>query len=126
MQTNEIVEKETISPSKSAQLSVQQKLDYCSEWEKSGLSKIQFCRMHNISLSAFKYWRTHIYTKRKKQNQSSSWAPVVAKSQAIMKKECALQLEFEWPNKVVLRVSLSSDHAVQFIQELSHAIAVVR
>jgi hypothetical protein len=116
----------TATQSKTAQLKLsrEQKLKYCEQWEKSGLSKANFCSAQNISIYAFRYWYYYIYSKEKKK--PSQWAPVVTESQCTSQPERMLQIEIVYPNQVMLRVTLSASHAMEFIQELSNAIAIIR
>lgn len=123
---------EDIAPFDGRRVSVEQKWAYCTAWEKSGLTQAQFCKEKNISIELFKYW--HRLYKKAKQSKSSPWVPVVTKPAVplpIAPPEAVLpppllQLELAFPNQLVVRVGLPASQAVPFLQEVAHAIAVVR
>jgi len=111
------------------ELSTQQKLDYCLQWENSGMRKAEFCKMHGFSVSRFYYWYHHIYLKSKsnRTSQEGNWTPVMPeRKEEFSTLMGAEQVEVILPNQVILRLSLPSSRVVSFIEELSHAAAIIR
>jgi hypothetical protein len=110
------------------ELTTQQKLDYCLQWESSGMRKAEFCKRHGFSVSRFYYWYHHMYLKSKNQGkgQEGQWSPVVSDSKGFSTREGSEQIEVILPNQVILRLLLPSSRVVSFIEELSHAAAIIR
>lgn len=110
------------------ELTTEQKLDYCLQWENSGMLKADFCKKHGFSASRFYYWYHHMYLKSKNQgkDQESQWSPVACNRKAFSTLERSEQIEVMLPNQVILRLLVPSSRVVSLIEELSHATAIIR
>lgn len=129
MQEDTRIDKKQMPSLKTAQFTMEQKLNYCAEWEKSGLSKASFCRLKNISAVSFKYWYYRFYFGRDKVSKEeplSQWSPVLTKGAEQNSVNPMLEFELVLSDKVTVRTRLLRSDVVGFIQELSHAITVIR
>ena len=101
----------------------QEKRSYCIAWEKSGLSKRVFSKMEGFPPSTFYSW----YSLFKKQRlDAPSFSPVVVKSSPSIERQDMIQFEMHLPNQAQLFITMREHGLVSFIQELCHAVTVIR
>jgi hypothetical protein len=101
----------------------QEKRSYCIAWEKSGVSKRVFCKAEGFAPSTFFAW----YSLFKKQRlEEPSFSPVVVKSSISIKRQDMIQFEMRLPNQAQLFITMREHGLVSFIQELCHAVTVIR
>jgi hypothetical protein len=100
--------------------SIEERITLLKEWEHSGVSIEEFCSARNISKSSFYQWHRQLSL----ENSRSNWAPL----QAVQPTRAldTVTIEFPLPNQKVASIKLSKSHAVDFFQELYHAITVIR
>lgn len=94
------------------------------EWKGSGKSKAQFCKEQKLCLSAFYNWQNHLSPSNKRSNLS----PIKVIPQEIAE-ELRLeqtQVEIIMPTNIIVRVKLPAKNLVNFIQEISYAITIIR
>jgi len=104
-------------------LSEQEKRDYCKQWESSGMSKSRFCKAHGLSVSEFYYW-CKLFRPKTVIDDGNAFSPVIAKA-ASAQPEVA-QLEMKLPNETRLLITLPERQLISFIQELYHAVTIIR
>lgn len=104
--------------------SFQEKHNHCIAWEKSGQSRIAFCRANGLAPSTFHGW----YNQYKKDLVSEKlFSPMVAASPACVKKEKhSVECEIRFPNETQLFLSLQENTLVSIIQGICHAAAAIR
>ena len=101
----------------------QEKRSYCIAWEKSGVSKRVFCKSEGFAPSTFFSW----YALFKKQHlDEPSFSPVVVKSSISIERQDMIQFEMRLPNQAQLFITMREHGLVSFIQELCHAVTVIR
>ena len=101
----------------------QEKRSYCIAWEKSGLSKRVYSKMEGFPPSTFYSW----YSLFKKQRlDEPSFSPVVVKSSPNIERQDMIQFEMHLPNQAQLFITMREHGLVSFIQELCHAVTVIR
>jgi len=107
-------------------LSEQEKRDYYSAWENSGMNKRRFCKENDLSIDEFYYW--HKLFKPKPQPKSPTFSPVVAKkaSAPTKQQQDVTQVELRLPNQAQLFITLPEHQLVSFIQELCNAVTIIR
>ena len=108
---------------------LKQRTDYCLAWEKSGLSKVEFCKNNKLSSTRFYYWYNEYQKKKNKQN--NMWLPVLPIKPAIPATQPLpvtenITIEMLLPNQTQLKLVVAESKAVQMIQEICHAITTVR
>ena len=101
----------------------QDKRSYCIAWEKSGMNKNAFCKAQGLPPSAFYWWYSQF---KKHRLDESSFSPVVVKSSLSVEREDRIQFEMRLPNHVQLFITMREHGLISFIQELCHAVTVVR
>ena len=103
----------------------QDKRSYCIAWEKSGMNKSVFCKTQGLPPSAFYWWYGQF---KKNRLNESSLSPVVVKSSPSSSRELheTIQFEMRLPNHAQLFITMREHGLVSFIQELCHAVTVVR
>jgi len=109
--------------------SEQEKRDYYSAWENSGMNKRRFCKEHELSIDEFSYW--HKVFKPKPQPKSLQFSPVVAKTASAQpaptkQQQDVTQIELRLPNQAQLFITLREHQLVSFIQELCNAVTIIR
>jgi len=110
-------------PTSRQKLSEQEKRDYYRQWESSGMSKSKFCKAHRLSASEFYYW-CKLFKPKTVIDDANAFSPVVAKT-APLQTEVA-QLEMKLPNETRLFITLPERQLISFIQELCHAVTIIR
>jgi len=107
---------------KKRNFSIEEKRNYCKEWEESGMTQAAFCKVSGISKSALYQWNKNF----KKEDSGFGFSPLVLEKQPSIKQTDAIQLSISLPNQMQLGISMSEDRLVSFIQEIYYATAVVR
>ena len=109
------------------QFSIETKKDFCIKWRASGLGKREFCRIHNISVTTFYKWCQKFLACINTENESSCWAPVIPIQERLPREESGeTVIELSLPNQMTIRIKVSMFRVVSLVQELSHAITVIR
>jgi hypothetical protein len=110
------------SCSQKRNFSIEEKRNYCKEWEGSGMTQTAFCKVSGISKSALYQWNKSF----KKEDNEHGFSPLVLEKRPPIKQADLIQLSISLPNQMQLSISMSEDHLVSFIQEIYYATAVVR
>lgn len=107
--------------------SVVEKTQYYMQWKQSGISKPKFCRLNNLSRSAFYRWISEF----EQAMQTGGFSPLMVEepehpsqlpSQAI-----PIPVQIDWAeHRMRLSFTLPEARLVPFIQEIVHATAIVR
>lgn len=116
-------EESAVSGATERTFSNQDKRSYCIAWEKSGMNKHAFCKTQGLPPSVF-YWRYRQF--KKHRLDESSFSPVVVKSSASIELQDGIQFEMRLPNHVQLFITMREHGLISFIQELCHAVTVIR
>ena len=111
------------NPAVKIQLSEQEKRDYHKAWQKSGMSKTEFCKEHGLKVNELYYWDKRF---KEKPTELKQFAPVRLKQSQPDDQQNIAQLEIRLPNHTQLLVSLRENQLVTFIQELCNAVTIVR
>jgi hypothetical protein len=105
-------------------MSLQDKRDYCIAWEKSGKSRLVFCRANGIPPSTFQGWYVQYKTER---SSEQFFSPIVSAPQVpVMKESHDVQCEIRFPNETQLFISLNESALVSIIQGICHAATAIR
>ena len=105
-------------------LSLEEKQGYCESFERSGLSKAEFCRAQNIKVTDFYYW----YKQFRKQTSKAdnSFLPLMVKPTDSLMDKPTVQLEIKLANQIQVVLSMGEAGVIPFIQELSCAVTTIR
>lgn len=97
--------------------------NFCCEWEASSLSKTKFCKMRGIPIGVFYAW----YRRYKNRTEAkATFAPVTLSSAPLIERENKMQIEIRLQNHAQLFINMRESRLIPFIQELCHAITVIR
>lgn len=119
------IDKAVTTPRIKRKFSLEAQKEFCHKWKESGLEKREFCKRHNIGASAFYNWCKKILPAINNQ-EGSNWSPVIsAQRKPALEEEQAL-IELSLPNHIVARVKIATSKVASFIQELCHAVAIIR
>jgi transposase len=123
----EINKTQIVTPRSKNKVSIEAQKELLIKWKASGLSKREFCKMHNIRISTFYGWCKKILPKSNFHKEPSRWSPVITTKRKLLpgEQEQAI-IELSLPNHIVARVKVSSHKVVSFIQEICHAAAIIR
>lgn len=105
----------------------EEKLALCEEWKRSGITAEQFCKTKGISKSTLYKWQhrrqasSSSQTNEKRQN----WL-LINPPESTESPEERVSIELTLPNQAIARIQISRMEAINFFQELYHAIATVR
>lgn len=106
------------------EISLQDRRNYCIAWEKSGKSRIAFCKAHGIPPSTFQGWY-HQY--RTEISSEMLFSPMVPEPPApVIKESHGVQCEIRFPNETQLFISLQESALVSIIQGICHAATALR
>ena len=106
------------------EMSLQDRHNYCVAWEKSGKSRIAFCRAHGIAPSTFQGWY-HQY--KIERSSEMLFSPMVSESPVpVIKESHDVQCEIRFPNETQLFISLQESALVSIIQGICHAATAIR
>lgn len=105
------------------------KTAYCEDWRKSGLTQGEYCRSHGLSTASLRRW---CLERESKERMFDGFSPVMVKeaeedtvySKTSLPEKIALKLILR--NGACLVIPMKEDNLITFIQELSHAITVIR
>ena len=86
-----------------------------SEWEQSGMSQTDFCRLHKIPKSTFYYWQKKY--KEQKEGTLNPFIPVKIKDDT-MPYQQASGMTISYPNGV--RITLGGQANILYVRELNH------
>lgn len=116
------------APSKIAKsYRAEEKLALCGEWKRSGMTAEQFCKTKGISKSVLYKWQHRRKSSQPSQMnaKSENWV-LVRPPEGSESPEKRVSIELTLPNQSIARIKISRVEAVNFFQELYHAIATVR
>lgn len=106
------------------EMSIQEKRNYCIAWEKSGKSRLAFCKANGISSSTFHGWYTQY---QRELSREGLFTPMVAEPPApVIKESHGVQCEIRFPNEMQLFISLQESALVSIIQGICHAATALR
>lgn len=103
-------------------LSLEEKRNYCVTLEKSGMSKVAFCKANGISKSALYHWRKTF----KQDPKDFGFSPLVLEKEPPAKQADIIELTMGLSHQLQLRIAMPAHRLVQFIQELGYATAIIR
>jgi transposase-like protein len=102
----------------------QDRHNYCVAWEKSGKSRVAFCKAHGIPPSTFQGWYHQYRTER---SSEMLFSPMVSEAPVPVRKEShEVQCEIRFPNETQLFISLQESALVSIIQGICHAATALR
>lgn len=104
--------------------SAEEKQKLCQEWQQSGLSMEQFCKLKNISKTALYQWRKAQYITPASPNEN--WIPLIPQPCNETKVPASVAMELCLPNQWQARIILPRLEMIKFVQELAHATTVIR
>lgn len=107
---------------KKIKFTAEERRNYYMAWKESGMSHIAFCKAKGISKSVLYKW----IKKFKKENNGRSFAPLILKKPLLSEQTDVIQLNMNFPNQIKLSIAMPEQRLVSFIQELSHATAIIR
>jgi hypothetical protein len=118
--------KEEIEAKKS-QISESQWLEYYRSWQKTRLSKTEYCRRHNLKTDNFYSWCYRLKKKEERDApyESNAFIPIVAKEPPVESNDKIIA-EMLLPNDIRLKMSLQPKMLLKLIQELGDAATVIR
>jgi hypothetical protein len=108
------------------EMRLQDRRDYCIAWEKSGKSRLAFCRANGISPSTFQGWYHQYKTER---SSEMLFSPMVSEPPVPLikdKESFSVQCEIRFPNETQLFISLQESALVSIIQGICHAATALR
>jgi transposase len=106
------------------EMSLERRRNYCIAWEKSGKSRLSFCKANGISPSTFQGWYHQYRTER---SSEMLFSPMALKPPApVIKESHTVQCEIRFPNETQLFISLQESALVSIIQGICHAAAAIR
>jgi transposase-like protein len=121
--------KEIAKSRKTRTYTEQERKTLCEEWRKSELNRNAFCKKHGVPESTFYTWHSRYFPsltkKRAKIAGSTSFMPLIPVVKEQLTDNKAI-IEITLPNRTVLNVNLTLSQLSQFIQEVSHAAAIIR
>lgn len=102
----------------------EEKKKFYELWKTSGMKIGEFCEHYNLTKSVFYSWRQH-FDERMTAKASSLFSPVLSgfSKQAT---EGELKVVMMLPNDFKLNFMLQRGQLEPFIQELMHAVTVIR
>lgn len=105
-------------------ISEQEKRDYYKAWEGSGMHKSRFCKERGLSVDEFYRWKKLF--RIKPSIEPKQFSPVIVKRAPLQLQPNMTQLELQLPNQAKLSIALRENQLVSFIQELCHAVTIIR
>ena len=110
---------------RSTKFTDEEKRSYCLKWKRSGQSKAAFCQSVGISKSAFYSWCYQFQQDLSEPPSNTLFSPITLNASATLE-EALIQLEICLPNQTKILISMQKLSLIPFIQELGHAITIVR
>jgi hypothetical protein len=105
-------------------ISHDEKIAWCNRWKASNLSMPEFCKMHPISKSSLYGWNRRFFSSNEVK-EAPAFIPVLPIAKAQNEQE-VVSIELTLANGATAKLSVSLGVTVHLIQELSHAVAVIR
>ncbi len=104
-----------------------EKLALCEEWKRSGMTAEQFCKTKGISKSVLYKWQHRHQANLPSQtnDKRKNWV-LINQPESIESSEERVSIELTLPNQSIARIKTSRIEAINFFQELYHAITTVR
>ena len=102
-------------------LGVEEKRNYCIAWKKSGMNQLDFCKANGISKSALYKWNKEV----EKENKGIDFSPIALKDKLHKKETGVIQLNIEYPNHIMLSISIPEYRLLSFIQEIGYATTTI-
>lgn len=97
----------------------------CKEWKASGMKRKQFCETKGILLTTFYSWGKQLWPAKKKR-EVANILPAVAKGDTPSTLGQLTCVEVCLSNRAVVRLTLTTNKVIPFIEELSHAVTIIR
>jgi len=116
---------------KKRNFSLNEKRNYCLEFERSKMNQIDFCKMQGISKSALYNW-IKLFKKNKGKNQANNnqgdlvFSPLVLEKIPSEKQTDITQLTLIFQNQMQLSINMPEHRLVSFLLELGYATTIVR
>jgi len=111
-------------PRRSRYFTDEEKRNYYLAWERSGQSKVEFCDSIGLSRSTFYQWCNKFEAEQ--TSETPTFSPVTVKTAPPQEVEPPVKLEICLSNQTTVCLSMQKTSLISFIQELSHATAIVR
>ncbi len=93
------------------------------KWKTSGLGKSEFCKAHKLSVSTFCGWGTQLGASMADPNWIAV-KPAEEGSRGVNSE--GLQICIRVSSEILLEMNLSVSSAVELIESLTHATAIIR
>ncbi|MFA6038520.1 MAG: hypothetical protein WC748_10420 [Legionellales bacterium] len=109
-------------------LSWESKVALCHEWKKSGGTKSEFCRKHDLTISAFYSWCDKLWPKDRKIKSKLTPVRIIELDSIKNHQQMhdgQINLKLLLPN-ATMHMTLPMTSAITFIKELCDAVAVIR
>ena len=107
---------------KSKRLTAEEWESHCHAWEKTSLSKAEYCRNHELAKDSF-YYRCQRIAKSKPSRTTSDFVPIVQKGSGSTEK---ITVTVKFPNLVCLTIMISENKLLDLIKALGNATSIVR
>lgn len=107
-------------------LSAKQWRMHCHDWQKTSVSKAEYCRQHGLEVTQFYYWHQQLLRELHK-NTTANFIPVVTANDAVVTEQIRVELYFS--DRMHLRIELGTGRLLSFIKELKElgdATAIIR
>lgn len=88
------------------------------------MHKSKFCKTHGLIVDEFYRWSKLF--RKKPPAEAKQFSPVIVKSTHPHLQQNMTQLELQLPNQAKLFIALRENQLVSFIQELCHAVTIIR
>jgi transposase-like protein len=120
------IAKDLIVPKKRnrREFSLEEKQKLFEQWKVSGLNKNQFCKQHDLVLSAFSKWCRQFMIPKANDKLKNYWTPVLLKANEATKEE--VTVEVAMPNQMTMRFRIKLSSLNGLLKELYHAPPIVR
>lgn len=103
--------------------SQEEKNNFCTAWEQSGVSQIDFCKAHGVSRSAFCQWLKEF----KKESKALDFSPLIIEEKTAAASTELMSLNIGFANhSLQLSLVIPEHRLVSFILEIGYAITIVR
>ena len=107
-------------------LSWEEKAELCKRWKESGIKKRVFCKQHGLALATFCGWCNQVWPRINKLS-NSQLAPVrIVNNSNKTEENDQIELELSLPNQTMARMRLPLSSIGRVIQELCHAVTIIR
>jgi hypothetical protein len=106
-------------------LSDDEKIAWCHRWRESTLSMVEFCKIHPVAKSSLYGWNRRFFSSNDVK-EAPAFIPVLPTAK-VQNEQDAVSIELTLANGATpARLNVSLAAAVHLLQELNHAVAIIR